>query len=206
QVRLLRVLQSKEIERVGGTKTIPLDIRIVAATNRNLEEMLRANQFRQDLWFRLNVFPIWIPPLRERKSDIPALLQYFIGLKAKELKLPVIPTMSPGATDRLMAYHWPGNVRELQNVVERALILNPNGPLTFEHLDLTQQQETLDLPEQNKEPDKLDEVIFQHIRRVLSVAKGKVHGPGGAADLLGINPSTLRNRMNKLGIDYRRGR
>lgn len=205
QVRLLRVLQTREIERVGGTKTISLDIRIIAATNRNLEEMVRANEFREDLWFRLNVFPIWIPPLRERKSDIPALLQHFISLRVKDLKLPGIPTVSPGTTDRLMAYHWPGNVRELQNVVERALILNPNGPLTFEHLNLTQQQKNSVLPEQGEEPDKLDEVISQHIRRVLSVAKGKVHGPGGAADLLGINPSTLRNRMNKLGIDYGRG-
>ncbi len=205
QVRLLRVLQDKEIERVGGTKTIPLDIRIIAATNRNLEEMVKTNQFREDLWFRINVFPIWIPPLRERKSDIPALLQYFISLKAKELKLPAIPELSPGAIVPLMEYHWPGNVRELQNVVERALILNPNGPLTFKHLNLQQQQKTSDLPELTIEPDNLDEVISRHIRRALSKANGKIHGPGGAAELLGINPSTLRNRMDKLGIDYGRG-
>jgi transcriptional regulator with GAF, ATPase, and Fis domain len=104
QVRLLGVLQDKEIERVGGTKTIPLDIRIIAATNRNLEKMVRTNQFREDLWFRINVYPIWIPPLRERKSDIPALLQHFINLKTKELKLPAIPTLSPGAVDTLMQY------------------------------------------------------------------------------------------------------
>ncbi|MBA7670846.1 Anaerobic nitric oxide reductase transcription regulator NorR [subsurface metagenome] len=205
QVRLLRVLQDKEIERVGGTKTIPLDIRIIAASNRNLEEMVKTNQFREDLWFRINVFPIWILPLRERKSDIPALLQHFISLKAKELKLPAIPTLSPVAIDPLMQYHWPGNIRELQNVVERILILNPDGPLTFEHLNLPQQQKTSDLPEQAIEPDNLDEVISRHIRQVLSKTNGKIHGPGGAAELLGINPSTLRNRMNKLGIDYGRG-
>lgn len=204
QVRLLRVLQDKEIERVGGTKTIALDIRIIVATNRNLEEMVKTNQFREDLWFRINVFPIWVLPLRERKSDIPALLQHFISLKAKELKLPAIPTLSPGTIDPLMEYNWPGNVRELQNVVERALILNPNSPLTFEHLNLPQQEALSDLPEQNKEPDKLDEVVSCHIRRVLSKTKGKIHGPGGAAELLGINPSTLRNRMNKLGIVYGR--
>jgi transcriptional regulator with PAS, ATPase and Fis domain len=96
-----------------------LDIRIIAATNRNLEEMVKLHQFREDLWFRLNVFPIWIPPLRERKADIPALLQHFISLKARELKLPTIPTLSSGAIDPLMEYHWPGNVRELENVIER---------------------------------------------------------------------------------------
>ncbi|MCD4775709.1 MAG: sigma-54 dependent transcriptional regulator, partial [Candidatus Aegiribacteria sp.] len=205
QVRLLRVLQDKEIERVGGTKIIPLNIRIIAATNRNLEEMVKTNQFREDLWFRINVFPIWIPPLRERKTDIPALLQHFISLKVKDLKLPAIPKLSPGAIAPLMEYHWPGNVRELQNVVERALILNPNGPLTFKHLNLQQQQKNSNLPELTIEPDNLDEMISRHIRRALSRVNGKIHGPGGAAELLGINPSTLRNRMDKLGIDYGRG-
>jgi transcriptional regulator with GAF, ATPase, and Fis domain len=205
QVRLLKVLQSKEIERVGGVKTIQLDIRIIAATNRNLEEMVKLHQFREDLWFRLNVFPIWTPPLRERKSDIPALLQHFISLKARELKLPTIPTLSSGAIDPLMEYHWPGNVRELENVIERALILNPTGPLTFEHLNLGQLEKTLELRGQSEETDSLDEVISRHIRRVLSKTNGKVNGPDGAAAFLGINPSTLRNRMKKLGIDYGRG-
>jgi transcriptional regulator with GAF, ATPase, and Fis domain len=204
QVRLLKVLQSKEIERVGGVKTISLDIRIIAATNRNLEEMVKLHQFREDLWFRLNVFPIWIPPLRERKADIPALLQHFISLKARELKLPTIPTLSSGAIDPLMEYHWPGNVRELENVIERALILSPTGPLTFEHLNQGQPKKTLELRGQSEETDNLDELISRHIRRVLSKTKGKVNGPDGAAAFLGINPSTLRNRMKKLGIDYGR--
>ncbi|MBW2364785.1 MAG: sigma 54-interacting transcriptional regulator [Deltaproteobacteria bacterium] len=204
QVRLLKVLQSKEIERVGCVKTISLDIRIIAATNRNLEEMVKLHQFREDLWFRLNVFPIWILPLRERKVDIPALLQHFISLKARELKLPTIPTLSSGAIDPLMEYHWPGNVRELENVIERALILSPTGPLTFEHLNLGQPKKTLELRGQSEETDNLDELISRHIRRVLSKTKGKVNGPDGAAAFLGINPSTLRNRMKKLGIDYGR--
>jgi transcriptional regulator with GAF, ATPase, and Fis domain len=204
QVRLLKVLQSKEIERVGGVKTIPLDIRIIAATNRHLEEMVNLHQFREDLWFRLNVFPIWIPPLRDRKEDIPALLQHFISLKARELKLPTIPTLSPGATDPLMEYHWPGNVRELENVIERAMILNPTGSLTFEHLNPEQKKKTLEMGVQSEEIDNLDEVISRHIRRVLSKTKGKVNGPDGAAAFLGINPSTLRNRMKKLGINYGR--
>jgi len=204
QVRLLKVLQSKEIERVGGVKTISLDIRIIAATNRDLEEMVRNQLFREDLWFRLNVFPILIPPLRERRSDIPALLQHFISLKTRELKLPTIPSLSAGAIDLFMEYHWPGNVRELQNVIERALILNPSGPLTFEHLSLKHPRKTLEMREHSEETDTIDEVLSRHIRRVLSRTKGKVNGPDGAAALLGINPSTLRNRMKKLGIDYGR--
>ena len=204
QVRLLRVLQSKEIERVGGVKTIPLDIRIIAATNRNLEDMVRLNQFREDLWFRLNVFPVWIPPLRERRSDIPALLQHFINLKSRELKLPSIPILSTGAIEPLMEYGWPGNVRELENVIERALILNPTGPLTFEHLGLRQPVENLELPGQSEHTGSLDEAISRHICRALSETKGKVNGPDGAASVLGINPSTLRNRMKKLGINYGR--
>ena len=206
QVRLLKVLQSKEIERVGGVKTISLDIRIIAATNRDLEGMVKLRQFREDLWFRLNVFPILIPPLRERRSDIPALLQHFIALKTREFKLPNIPTLSTGAIDPLMEYHWPGNVRELENVIERAMILNPAGSLTFEHLNPGQPKETLELRGYSKETDTIDEILSRHIRRVLSKTKGKVNGPDGAAALLGINPSTLRNRMRKLGIDYGRKR
>jgi len=204
QVRLLKVLQSREIERVGGVKTIPLDIRIIAATNRNLEEMVKNQLFREDLWFRLNVFPIWIPPLRDRQMDIPALIQHFIKKKARELKLTTIPTLYPGAIDPLMAYYWPGNVRELENVIERAMILNPSGPLTFEHLSLGQPKQSPELIKQNERIDKLDEIISQHIRRALAFTKDKVSGTEGAAALLGINPSTLRNRMNRLGIDYGR--
>ncbi len=204
QVRLLKVLQSKEIERVGGIKTISLDIRIIAATNRDLEDMVKNQLFREDLWFRLNVFPIWIPPLRDRKADIPALLQHFISLKSRELKLPTIPTLFPGAIDPLMGYHWPGNVRELENVIERALILSPTGPLTFEYLNPEQKMKTLELQVQSEETDSLDDVISRHIRLVLSKTRSKVNGPDGAATLLGINPSTLRNRMKKLGIDYGR--
>ncbi len=202
QVRLLKVLQSKEIERVGGIKTIPLDIRIIAATNRNLEEMIKDHQFREDLWFRINVFPIWIPPLRDRRVDIPALLQHFINLKSKELKLPAVPTLAPGAVDPLMKYHWPGNVRELENVIERSLILNPTGPLKFDHMNLGHLKTAFELQGQDEGSDSLDEVVSRHIRQILSKTKGKVNGPDGAAALLGMNPSTLRNRMKKLGIDY----
>ncbi len=204
QTRLLRVLQNKEIERVGGATTIPLNIRIIAATNRNLIEMVKSRLFREDLWFRLNVFPIWIPPLRERKSDIPALLQHFINQKSKELKLPSIPTLSPGAIDVLMDYHWPGNVRELQNIVERALILNPQGPLSFDRIIHPSQEKKTKPSSPLTKTYKLDEVIARHIKQILLETNGKIHGPGGAAALLGVNASTLRNRMNKLGIVYGR--
>ncbi len=205
QVRMLRVLQSKEIERVGGSDSISVDIRIVAATHRNLEEMVKKNQFREDLWFRLNVFPIEIPPLRERKGDIPALVHYFISRKSQELRLPKPPTLEPGAIDRLSAYSWPGNIRELENVIERAMILNKNGPIKFDRLVpvLEGDEAPISHGQENKSL-KLDEVISRHIDQVLKITKGKVHGPGGAAELLGINSSTLRNRMDRLGISYGR--
>ena len=201
QVRLLTVLQSKEIERVGGTKTIKLDIRIIAATNRNLEEMIKLNQFREDLWFRLNVFPISIPPLRDRRLDIPALLQHFVKQKAQELKLTTIPTISPGTIDALTEYNWPGNVRELQNIVERALILSPSGPLDFSYMNLISQKGK---KTSGNISENLDEVTIQHIRKILLKTKGKINGKGGAAELLGIHPNTLRNKMSKLEIEFRK--
>lgn len=204
QARLLRVLQNKEIERVGGIETISLNIRIIAATNRDLETMVENGEFGKDLWFRLNVFPVLVPPLRERTVDIPALIQHFISLKAKELKLASVPSIAPGAIELAMNYRWPGNVRELQNVIERALILDPQGPISFEHLGARSPDPAprSDLPPQ--ESYDLDEVITSHINRVLRIANGKINGSDGAAALLGINPSTLRNRMRKLGINYGR--
>jgi hydrogenase-4 transcriptional activator len=188
---------------VGGTKSIPVDIRIIAATHQNLRDMIDANHFRKDLWFRINVFPINVPPLRERKEDIPSLVYHFISKKTKELKLPQTPEVAPGAIDRLTRYNWPGNVRELENVVEREMILNRMGPLTFKVLvsneRSTDSSTSAELWERSL---NLDEVSALHIRRGLTRAHGVVHGPGGAAALLGINPSTLRSRMKKLGIPY----
>jgi transcriptional regulator with GAF, ATPase, and Fis domain len=207
QVRMLRVLQYKEVERVGGTNSVTVDIRLIAATNRDLEEMVRAKQFRADLWFRLNVFPIHIPPLRERKEDIPALLRHFLERKSRELKLSASPPLARGVIDRLMAYPWPGNVRELENVVERALILSKGKPLTFDDITGKKSDDKIkNAFAAQDEPLKLDEVMSWHIRRVLEMTRGKVHGQGGAAEVLGINPSTLRNRMNQLRIPYGRRR
>ena len=204
QVRLLRVLQNREFERVGGSETLKADIRIIAATHRDLEEMVRAGDFREDLWFRLNVFPIQIPSLRNRKVDVPALLTYFMERKSRELKLSAIPSLSPESMPILMEYDWPGNVRELENMVERALILNPRGPLNFtELLSFDILQSPAPASEQSEtESENLELVIANHVRRVLARANGKVSGSGGAAERLGVNPSTLRHRMRKLGIDY----
>ena len=124
QIRLLRVLQEREIERVGGREPIKIDIRIIAATHRNLESMLSEKTFREDLYFRLRVFPITVPPLRERKSDIPALVDYFIRKKTREMGFSGTPVVAPDAMKRLTEYQWPGNVRELEHSVERALIMS----------------------------------------------------------------------------------
>jgi transcriptional regulator with GAF, ATPase, and Fis domain len=204
QVRLLRVLQHREIERVGGSDRIPIDIRIIAATNKDLPAMVATGRFREDLWFRLNVFPIPVPPLRERTSDIPALVQHFIERKAGELKVGDMPRLADGAIDRLMAYQWPGNVRELDNLIERAMILHRGEPLRFEGLEAQSSVTTISQPEDD-EVATLDVVIAGHIRRVLRATDGKIHGPGGAGELLGINPNTLRSKMKKLGIPFGSG-
>lgn len=201
QVRMLRVLQEKKIVRVGGSEPIDTDIRIIAATHQDLEEMIRKNQFRADLRYRLTVFPITIPPLRDRKEDIPGLVHYFISKKSKELQIHDPPRLLPGAMDILYQYHWPGNVRELENVVERALILKRSGPLTFD--DLVHSDKHFSTPLDGPSPalfPPLDDVMSGHIQQALRITNSKIHGPRGAATLLGINPSTLRHRMRKLGI------
>ncbi len=203
QVRLLQVLQHKIIERVGGTDAKSVDIRIVTATHRNLEELVAKGRFREDLWFRLNVFPIQIPPLRSRTMDIPALVDYFIDKKSLDLKLHTKPSLSPDAMKRLMSYEWPGNVRELENVVERELILNKGEALTFHHINprQTSDGETDDvMTEENIL--SLDEVFTRYVKKVLGLCDGKISGPHGAAKMLQVNPSTLRNRLKKMGIPY----
>lgn len=210
QVRLLRVLQTKELERVGGTRTIPVDIRVIAATHRNLEQMIADNCFREDLWFRINAFPIFIPPLRQRREDIPALTRRFVEMKSKEFGVPV-PAIAPGALESLIKYDWQGNVRELQNVVEREIIRCRGRTLTFDSLPRKEIQAPTSSPDASTKlpiPVNLDQAMVRHIEAVLSVTKGKINGPGGAAELMGINPTTLRSRMEKLGVNrvkpYRR--
>ncbi|MBA3036021.1 MAG: AAA family ATPase, partial [Desulfobacterium sp.] len=202
QSRLLRVIQQKELERVGGTKTIQVDTRIIAATHRNLEQMVAKNKFREDLWYRLSIFPIIIPPLRQRKSDIPELVEHFLKRKSRELNLHGIPPIVPGAIDRLIDYQWKGNVRELENMVERALIQYNGGFLNFGHFIVSQVQDTPILSSTDGRMLTLCEVNVRHIQKALEATHGKINGPEGAARILGIHPSTLRCKMDKLGIKY----
>jgi len=210
QVRLLRVLQYREVERVGAKRPIQVNIRVIAATHRNLQNMIAEGRFREDLWYRLSGFPIFVPPLRQRKEDVPALIRHFITLKSRELGVGLPPSVAPGALTRLMDNSWPGNVRELENLVERELIRHRGGhggPLTFESELAGDGAATSPVAAGDACPHiplKLDEAISAHISEVLKYAKGKIHGPGGAAELLGINPNTLRWRLDKLGISYRR--
>jgi len=203
QVRLLRVIQHREIERVGGTERIPVDIRIIAATNKELSTLLQAGRFREDLYYRINVFPLVVPPLRLRVNDIPALVQHFIERKTKELKLGNAPNLAEGAIETLMAYHWPGNVRELENVIERAMILHRSNPLRFDELGFSPAEQTAMAASPTEETTlELDAIVKRHIQRVLEMTGGKIHGTGGAGELLGVNPNTLRYKMKKLGITF----
>jgi transcriptional regulator with GAF, ATPase, and Fis domain len=204
QVKLLRVIQEQQFERVGGTKNINVDVRVIAATHRDLEQMVRQGEFREDLWYRLNVLPIRIPPLRLRQEDIPSLVQYFVDRKAQEMNLLQVPRIPRKTLGRLQAYDWPGNVRELQNIVERALILSNTGTLLVPKLSTHPQMmnsKTINLQEMMR---PLDDVIAEHIHLVLDHVQGRISGKGGAADILKMNPSTLYFRMKKLGIN--RGR
>jgi transcriptional regulator with GAF, ATPase, and Fis domain len=200
QVKLLRVLQEQEFERLGGSRPITVDVRLVAATNRDLEIEIADSRFRPDLYYRLNVFPIRIPPLRERPEDIPLLVRHFIAHFQRKLAKPLRGVTADGM-QRLTEYPWPGNIRELQNVLERACVL-ARGPI----VDVTTALGAIDQPVPEAIPvvdDRiltLDEHEQQQIRRALDEAGGRIHGPGGAAALLGINASTLRSRMEKHGM------
>ena len=212
QVRLLRVLETREVERVGGEGPIDVDVRVIAATNQNLLTMVQSKEFREDLWFRLNVFPITIPPLRHRKADIPALVNFFIERKTCKMKFRYRPVPAPGEMERLQHYEWPGNVRELENSVERELIRhqtrNPNEPLRFHDFDnlstgVPAPGPAMPLPAE-EELLNLDEMTRMHISRVMEKTNGKIQGNDGAAAILGLHPSTLRHRMRKLGISFGR--
>ena len=205
QVRLLRVLEDKTIERVGGSEPVALDIRIIAATHRNLKNMIECGSFREDLYYRLNVFPIEIPPLRHRKADLGDLAEYFIRKKSIELGRYSPPELAPGAIRKLMAYDWPGNVRELENTIERALILNKGPYLDFDPIQVPAMEEKIS--DQEHSPVsilKFNELAYSHITRILKLTGGRIQGEGGAAQLLGLNPGTLRHKMRMLGIPFGR--
>jgi formate hydrogenlyase transcriptional activator len=206
QVKLLRVLQEHEFERVGSHQTQQVDVRLVAATNRDLEQEVAAQRFRTDLFYRLNVFPIRVPPLRERPSDIPLLVKHFLAQFQRKLAKP-LQAVTPESLARLERYAWPGNIRELQNVLERACVLSP-GPVVEILDDLRPMSATGTAPTAPAVPQDaivtLEESERIHIRQALAATAGRIHGSDGAAALLGINPSTLRSRMKKLGITKQR--
>ena len=194
QSKLLRILQQGEFERLGSPATIRVDVRVIAATNRNLLEEVRAGRFRRDLYYRLNVFPITMPPLRDRKSDLPLLVQHLVKRLAHR-HARCVNAIPPSVLDALLAYDWPGNIRELENVLERAVITTPDSTLCLLE-PIT--AETFDIP--GSPIAKMVDVERAHIHRALQGAGWRIEGAQGAAMSLGLRPSTLRSRMRKLGI------
>jgi hydrogenase-4 transcriptional activator len=208
QVRLLRVLQDMTIERVGGTEAISVDVRVVAATHCALDDLVRVGRFRRDLWYRLSVFPLHLPPLRAREQDIPSLAAHFAAQVGRRLHgWPLVP--SPEDVEALLSYDWPGNVRELAAVIERAAILGDGRAL---HVGAALGKSPIGIPRDaavTAEPPgfaQLGDVIRDHIEKALRRSRGQVEGRAGAAALLGVNPHTLRARMRTLGIKWERFR
>lgn len=201
QAKLLRVLQEQEFERVGGSRSLRTDVRLMAATNQDLRRLVDRGQFRSDLYYRLNVFPLFIPPLRERREDIPLLIQHFL----KRISRKIGKSLDGEAADFLdhaQRYDWPGNIRELENAVERAAILSQNGSLQLCEPLIMPMKATPTTAETRMlvAGQRLEEVERTHIQQVLSQTAGVIEGPHGAARVLGLKPSTLRARLRKLGI------
>ncbi len=196
QAKLLRVLQEKEFERVGGTKTLSVNVRVIAATNRDLEKAVEEGKFRADLYYRLNVFPISVPALRERKEDIELLAKYFMNKYSSQIGKN-LKDIGEKTLKKLLGYSWPGNIRELENIVERAAILSPEDTLEVS-------ENLISAPVESETGRigalRLEDIERDHIIRILNQTSWQVHGEKGAAKVLGINPNTLRTRMSKLGI------
>jgi formate hydrogenlyase transcriptional activator len=196
QTKLLRVLQEREFERLGSTRTIHTDARLIAATNRNLSEMVEEQRFRSDLFYRLNVFPVQVPALRERPEDIPMLVRHFVQHFTRRMnkKIDTIPSETMTALKR---YPWPGNIRELQNLMERAVILSPGPVLRVPSQDLVARAVR---GSEESQHQTLEEAERAHILNALKTTKWVISGPHGAAARLGMNRSTVQFRMKKLGI------
>jgi transcriptional regulator with GAF, ATPase, and Fis domain len=207
QGKLLRVLQEKRYERVGDDRTRQADVRIIGATNRDLKSAVAAGRFREDLYYRLYVFPIQVAPLRERRDDIPLLASHFVDLSVKELKCPK-PRLTRATVVKLQSYDWPGNVRELRNLIERAVILARGGTLDFDlPVTASSPSPSRAAPRDRLRPDpaylteaELESRARENLLVVLEKANWKVKGPDGAAELLGVKPTTLFSRMRKMGI------
>ena len=198
QPKLLRVLQEREFERLGSTVTRKVNVRVVAATHRNLEEMIQERQFRSDLYYRLNVFPIYIPPLRERPEDIPPLVRHFAHQFAR-LMNKTIDGISPETIDALTQYPWPGNIRELQNVIERSVVVHQKGILTVKKCCLSGQASQRNPSRQSFRRSAIED--RRMIDSALAESEGRVSGPSGAAAMLGIPPSTLESRIRSMNIN-----
>ena len=198
QPKLLRVLQEQEFERLGSTRTIRVDVRLIAATNRDLAQMAAEKQFREDLYFRLNVFPIRIPPLRERVGDIPLLVRYYVDKYAQRMNKR-IETITEAAMAALCRYTWPGNVRELQNFIERAVILTPDSDLKIQIRELQDS-----IPIASTTANTLEDVEREHILQTLRETEGVIGGRHGAAARLGLKRTTLLSKMERLGISHYR--
>ena len=194
QPKLLRVLQEQEFERLGSTRTHQVDVRLVAATNRNLVDMVKRNEFRSDLYYRLNVFPVPLPPLRARREDIPALVEHFVDTYARRMSKQ-IDHISPETMSELTSYAWPGNIRELQNFIERSVILTSGNVLESPLASLRNAAEAESLG-----PTTMEDAEREHIRKIHEQTRWVVAGPNGAAARLGIKRSTLYFRMQRLGI------
>jgi formate hydrogenlyase transcriptional activator len=201
QVMLLRVLQERVIERVGGSEPVAVDVRVIAATHQDLALALNQGRFRTDLYFRLNVFPIHIPPLRERREDIPDLVSHFLHHFARRMSRQV-EGISPAALELLTAYHWPGNVRELENLIERALIVTSGDTL---HIDPHWLQPSRTVNANGEGRSTLAEVERDTILTALERCRGRIYGPNGAAAALGLKPTTLYGKMRKHHISKRPG-
>jgi PAS domain S-box-containing protein len=201
QSKLLRVLQDGEFERVGGTRTLRVDVRIIAATNRDLKQAVEKGSFREDLWYRLNVFPITTPPLRDRRDDIPLLTDHFVTRFARKFGKP-LTAVSPAGMNQLCKYSWPGNIRELANVIERAVINSRGSVLRIGEDFSASEDDTL----AGVSTKTLEEMERDYITRILQDLRWRIDGPQGAARVLGMNPSTLRTRMRKLGIQKPSGK
>jgi transcriptional regulator with GAF, ATPase, and Fis domain len=203
QAKLLRVLQEGEFERLGSGQTLKVDVRIIAATNRELDQLVRSGEYRPDLYYRLNTFPLQLPPLRARREDIPLLVWYFISKHQSRLdkRIDRIPA---AVMQALQDYDWPGNVRELENLIERALILSAGATLQLDEKLLVQngpQSAGAATAATPCEQDNLQEIERDHILSVIRQCRWKIQGSGNAAERLGLKPSTLRWKMKKLGIE-----
>jgi transcriptional regulator with GAF, ATPase, and Fis domain len=208
QVALLRVLQEREFERVGGTQSIKVDVRVIAATNRDLDAAVASGSFRSDLFYRLQVFPIQIPPLRERREDIALLVEYFIDRYSRKARKN-IRHVSQETLELLQSYAWPGNIRELQNVIERSVILCETDIFSIDENWLPQQPQPFLIPKPKNQielPRRLEEQEKDMIEDALEASRGRVFGPTGAAAKLGIPRSTLESKIKSLKIDKNRFR